>query len=292
MLEGIITKGVGGFYYVKTELGIYECRARGIFREKNITPLVGDRVLIRANNEDNTGYIEEIFTRKTQLIRPPVANITQSIIVVSIKEPKINFWLLDRFLLMAEHENLNICICINKIDLAKEEEIDYINRLYTNAGYKLIKTSTKTSEGIGELKNILKDNITVFAGPSGVGKSSLLNSIDPNLNLKSGEVSKKANRGKHTTRHVEIFEVDNKSYVLDTPGFSSLKLDFIEDESDLGQYFRDINKYEQYCKFSKCLHYKEPDCEVKKQVHRGNISKDRYNNYIQFLEEIKNIRRY
>lgn len=292
MLEGIITKGVGGFYYVKTELGIYESRARGVFREQNITPLVGDRVLIRVNNEDNTGYVEEVLTRKTQLIRPPVANITQAIIVISLKEPKINFWLLDRFLVMAEHENLKICICINKIDLAKEEEIEYVDNLYSNAGYILIKTSTKSSEGINGLKNILKDNITVFAGPSGVGKSSLLNSIDSNLNLKSGKLSKKANRGKHTTRHVELFGLDEKSYVLDTPGFSSLKLDFVEDESELGQYFREINKYQQYCKFSKCLHHKEPDCEVKSQVDQGNINRDRYKNYIQFLEEIKNIRRY
>lgn len=191
MIEGIITKGVGGFYYVKTESDIIECRARGIFREQNITPLVGDKVLIRINPEDNTGYIEEVYERKTYLVRPPVANVTQAIIVMSLKEPAINLWLLDRFLVMAEYNRLNIHICINKADLAKQDDINSIMGMYDNAGYNILKTSTKTMEGIEELNNILANQITVFAGPSGVGKSSLLNKINPGLKLKSGEVSKK-----------------------------------------------------------------------------------------------------
>lgn len=293
MLEGIITKGIGGFYYVKTKSDIYECRARGLFREKNITPLVGDKVLIRINDEDNSGYIEEIHARNSKLIRPPVANVTQAIIVVSIKEPSINFWLLDRFLIMAERENLSCIICINKIDIANEEEIRYVDNIYEKTSYPIIKTSTKTSEGINDLISVLKNNITVFAGPSGVGKSSLLNKINPEFKLKTGYVSKKANRGNHTTRHVELFEIDSEnSFVLDTPGFSSLRLDFIEDDLELSRYFKEIKEYENGCKFNGCLHYKEPNCEVKKQVENGNISIQRYNNYIQFLEEVRNNRRY
>jgi ribosome biogenesis GTPase len=292
MLEGIIIKGIGGFYYVETEEGIYQCRARGLFREKSLVPLIGDKVVMRINEEDNTGYIEEIFDRKSQLTRPPVANVTQAVIVMSIKNPDINCWLLDRFLVMAEYEGLNVHICLNKIDLGTEEEISLIDDIYSKAGYDLIKTSTKTNEGILELKNVLEDNITVFAGPSGVGKSSLLNKIDPKLELVTGEVSKKTTRGKHTTRHVELIDLNLNSYVLDTPGFSSLNLNFIESDIELARYFKEIFKFSDRCKFISCLHHKEPGCEVKRQVEEGNISSIRYENYLYFLDEIKNIRRY
>ena len=187
MLEGIIIKGIGGFYYVDTQKGVYECRARGVFREENIIPLIGDRVSIRLSKEDNTGYIEKIHDRESQLIRPSVANITQIIIVMSIRKPDINYWLLDRFLIMAEHERLTTHICINKIDLNDEENLDLVDRLYSKIEYKVIKTSSKTGEGISKLKDILGDNITVFAGPSGVGKSSLFNRIKPELYLKRGD---------------------------------------------------------------------------------------------------------
>ncbi|HSH35715.1 ribosome small subunit-dependent GTPase A [Schnuerera sp.] len=292
MIEGIIIKGIGGFYYVKTQDDVYECRARGVFREQNITPLIGDNVLIRISEEDNTGYIEKIMERKSQLIRPPVANVTQAIIIMSIKNPDINYWLLDRFIVMAEHQNLSIGICINKVDLCLKKEIDVIDTIYGNTKYPIIKTSTKTGKGIEELKEILKNNITVFAGPSGVGKSSLLNKIHPKLNLKTGNVSKKTTRGKHTTRHVELIDIGSKSYVLDTPGFSSLKLDFIKSEEELSKYFVEMLNYNDKCKFINCLHRKEPNCEVKRQLKNGNISKMRYENYLRFLEEIKNIRRF
>lgn len=293
MLEGIIVKGIGGFYYVKTEEGIYECRARGVFRDKNITPLVGDKVIIRINNEDNTGYVEKIFERSSQLIRPSVANVSQAVIVMSIKNPSINYWLLDRFLVMAEHEELKICIVINKIDLAREDEVREVEEVYSKTRYPIVKTSTLNDEGIDKLKGILKNNITVFAGPSGVGKSSLLNKLHPDFKLKTGSVSKKANRGNHTTRHVELLYMGmDDTYVLDTPGFSSLNLDFIEEETELGSYFNEINRYKDKCRFTGCLHFKEPDCEVKRQVDNGNISAKRYNNYLQFLEEIRSLRRY
>jgi len=292
MLEGIIVKGVGGFYYVETEEGIFQCRARGLFREEKIIPLVGDKVKIEISKEDNTGYIKEIKPRESQLLRPPVANITQIIIVMSLKEPNINTWLLDRFLVMAEFESLNIYICLNKIDLESEEKLEEFNHIYNRAGYEIINTSIVDNIGIEQLEAQLKGNITVFAGPSGVGKSSLLNEIHPGFNLETGVISKKTSRGKHTTRHVELLDLGSNSYVLDSPGFSSLDLDFIENESQLSMGFREIQNYGDKCKFISCLHHREPDCEVKRQLELGNISKSRYENYLSFLEEIKNIRRY
>ncbi|MBU5314180.1 ribosome small subunit-dependent GTPase A [Tissierella carlieri] len=291
MVNGIIIKGIGGFYYVKTESGIVECRARGIFREENLTPLVGDKVKIRISDEDNTGYIEEIYPRTSQLLRPPVANITQAIIVMSIKKPDVNTWLLDRFLIMAEHEKLEIMICINKSDLMPEKALE-LKTIYENIGYRVINTSVLTGIGIDELKIALDNNISVFAGPSGAGKSSLLNAVNRNFKLETGDVSTKTKRGKHTTRHVELLELHDNAFVLDSPGFSSLNIDFIEEEIQLKNYFKEIYKYGENCRFISCLHGNEPDCEVKKQVEEGNIAKERYENYLLFLEEIKNIRRY
>lgn len=291
MIDGIIMKGIGGFYYVRTSNEIVECRARGIFREENLTPLVGDKVKIRINEEDNSGYIEEIYPRTSQLTRPPVANITQAIVVMSIKKPDINTWLLDRFLIMAEHENLEIIICINKCDLSPDDG-KTLKEIYEKIGYKVINSSVKFDKGIDELKGVLKDNISVFAGPSGVGKSSLLNKINENFKLETGDVSAKTKRGKHTTRHVELFELHDNAYVLDTPGFSSLNLDFINDELEVRDYFKEILNFGQNCRFKSCLHVNEPDCEVKKALEEGLINKERYKNYLLFIDEIKKNRRY
>lgn len=291
MLKGIIIKGVGGFYYVKTSEGIIESRARGLFRDENITPLVGDKVNIRISEEDKTGYIDEIYPRTTQLLRPPVANVSQAVIVMSIKNPDINTWLLDKFLLMAEYEKLNVIICFNKSDLSEEKTLS-LSEVYKTAGYKVIISSVVESIGIEELRNSLDDNITVFAGPSGAGKSSLLNEINPILKLETGDISNKSKRGKHTTRHVELINLKEDSYVLDTPGFSSLHLDFIEDEVELREYFREIDKIGKECRFISCLHDQEPDCAVKRNVETGNINKDRYENYLLLLKEIKSNRRY
>ena len=292
MIEGMILKGIGGFYYVKTNNGIYECRARGVFREEKITPFVGDIVLIRENETDKTGYIEKIYPRKSKLIRPPVANVTQALIVISMKNPDPNLWLLDRFLILVRHEGLNTIICLNKIDLVDCKEFNAVKSIYQKAGYKVIATSPVLNIGIDELRDTLRNNITVFSGPSGVGKSSLLNQVQPNLQLKTGEISDKTKRGKHTTRHVELLELDNGGYVLDTPGFSSLDIDFIDNAEELKKYFNEINSVKNQCRFNSCLHYKEPDCEVKRLVEVGEISKIRYENYIKFFEEIKNRRRY
>lgn len=289
MIHGVITKGVGGFYYVKTSEGVIECRARGNFREENITPLIGDKVKIRISSEDNTGYIDEILKRKSQLTRPAVANVTQAIIVMSIKNPDINTWLLDRFIVMAEHENLDIVIAINKVDLDLEGALE-IKKIYENIGYKVLATSIEEEKDIDELRNTLKNNTSVFAGPSGVGKSSLLNLIEPDYDLEIGEISTRSRRGKHTTRHTELLFLKENTYVLDTPGFSSLDIGFIEDEQDLDNYFLEIHDYGKYCKFLNCVHENEPGCEVKKQVENSKISKERYKNYLSFLEEIRKSR--
>lgn len=291
MLSGVIVRGVGGFYYVKTSDGIIESRARGLFRDENITPLVGDNVNIRISQENNSGYIDKIYPRTSELSRPPVANVTQAIIVMSVKDPEINTWLLDKFLLMAEYEHLKIIICLNKADLDNEKALR-LSEIYEKAGYKVIISSVIQSVGIEELKLALNDNITVIAGPSGAGKSSLLNSINPNLKLKIGDISSKSKRGKHTTRHVELLNLEENTYVLDTPGFSSLDLDFIEDEVELRKYFREIAKYGEDCRFLSCLHNQEPNCAVKENVNSGNINRQRYENYLLLLQEIKSNRRY
>ena len=291
MLEGIIIKGIGGFYYVKTEEGIIESRARGVFRDNDITPLVGDKVKIRISEEDGTGYVVDVAERSTQLLRPPVANVTQAIVVMSVKSPDMNTWLLDKFLLMSEYEGLDVIVCINKSDLDPGLSEKYKD-VYEKAGYKVLLTSTKLDIGIDSLKKHLLDNISVFAGPSGVGKSSLLNMIDHRLNLETGIVSNKTKRGKHTTRHTELLELDPSSFILDTPGFSSLNLDFIEDETYVKEYFREIFKYGEGCRFLSCLHDKEPNCAIKEKVEEGIIDEERYNNYLLLLNEVRNIRRY
>lgn len=291
MLEGIIIKSIGGFYYVKVNEVIYECRARGLFRKQDIKPVVGDKVEITVSSNENTGYIQSIKERKTILIRPPVANIDQAIIVFSVKNPEPNQWLLDRFILLAEHQNLNVVIVINKIDLSYDEKIKKMISTYEKIGYKVIKTSSILKQGLDELKNVLKNKITVFSGPSGVGKSSLLNTIQPNLNLKTGEISNKTKRGKHTTRWSELLELKIGGLVVDTAGFSSLDLNQIN-EVDLNRYFREIYYYSNYCKFTGCRHLKEPECAVKEAVINNNISEERYNNYLMFLDEITKKRRY
>ncbi len=291
MLEGIIVKGIGGFYYVNDGNAIYECRARGVFRKDKTTPLVGDKVEFRISNEDNTGYIEKIYERATELIRPPVANVNQAIIVFASKAPEPNLWLLDRFLLLAAYQKLDVTVCINKSDLATEDELKHFTDIYTKAGINIIVTSCREQIGISELRELLKDKITVFAGPSGVGKSTLLNNIQSNLRLQTGEISQKTNRGKHTTRHVELIELEIGGWVVDTPGFSSLDINFLE-EKDVEIYFSEINGLKHLCKFTGCTHYKEPKCAVKDAVSNNEISESRYNNYLNFIQEIRNNRRY
>ncbi|HOA19031.1 MAG TPA: ribosome small subunit-dependent GTPase A [Sedimentibacter sp.] len=292
MIEGIITKGVGGNYYVDIGSKIIECRARGLFRLKNIKPLVGDKVLIRITEEDeDMGYIEEIKERTSEIKRPPVANAQQLVIIFSVKNPEPSFILLDKLLIAAKSNNLNPVICINKSDLANEEEKENILNIFKNTGYKIIFTSKYDEDSLQNLKDILKDRLNVFSGPSGVGKSSLMNAIEPGFYLETGEISDKLKRGRHTTRHAEIFKLSFGGYAVDTPGFSSFELEGI-DEYSLKSYYPEIVKYDDGCKFLDCLHYKEPGCVIKEAVNSDLISRVRYNNYIKLLEQIKESKPY
>ena len=292
MINGKIIKGIGGFYYVDTEKGIYECRARGIFRKNKITPLVGDRVSISVVDEENKkGVVEEIEERDTELVRPPIANVDKALIVFAIKNPSPNLSLLDRFIVLAEKENLEIVIVFTKVDLDTDGELlGELKDIYEVSGYKVISVSNKLKLNIDKIKEELKENTVVFAGPSGVGKSSLLNEVDKNFELKTGEVSDKIKRGKHTTRHAELLKLECGGMVADTPGFSSLTLDDI-DESELKEYFIEFDKYDE-CRFgSRCIHENEPSCAVKEAVENGDISKKRYESYIQLLNEIRSGKR-
>lgn len=292
MINGKIIKGIGGFYYLDTEKGLYECRARGIFRKNKITPLVGDRVSISVVDEENKkGVVEEIEKRDTELVRPPIANVDKALIVFAIKNPAPNLSLLDRFIVLAEKENLEIVIVFTKVDLdADGELLEELKSIYEVSGYKVIPVSNKLKLNIDKIKEELKENTVVFAGPSGVGKSSLLNEVDKNFELKTGEVSDKIKRGKHTTRHAELLKLECGGMVADTPGFSSLTLDDI-DESELKEYFIEFDKYDD-CRFgSRCIHENEPSCAVKEAVENGEISKKRYESYIQLLNEIRSGKR-
>ena len=290
MIDGTIIKGIGGFYYINTEKGIYECRARGIFRKENITPVVGDYVQIEILDESNKkGSLEIIKERKNELIRPRVANIDQAVIVFAACSPDINLDLLDRFIILVEEQNMDIVICINKIDLDTNKNYEDICKIYSNAGYKIIPVCTIDKTGIDELKDNLENKITVFAGPSGVGKSSILNAVSPNLSLVTGEISSKIERGKHTTRHAELMQISHNSYIVDSPGFTSLRLDHI-DKDYLQHYFREFEKFNYGCRFNGCTHIHEPDCNIKARL--GNeISEIRYKRYVSLYNELKEKRK-
>ena len=292
-MKGKIIKGIAGFYYVHiVHSGIYECKAKGVFRNKKIKPLVGDNVEIEVLDEENKiGNIVKIFDRENELIRPAVSNISQALVVFAIANPMPNLNLLDRFLVMMERNNVDTIICFNKTDLVSEEEIIKYRNIYVNAGYHVMFTSTKDNVGIEEVKRMIEGKTTAFAGPSGVGKSSLLNALIPDANSETGEISEKIKRGKHTTRHTEIFNVGGNTYLMDTPGFSSLYVNDFEKE-ELQEYFREFKEYNNKCRFVGCAHINEPDCTVKQAVEEGTISSLRYENYVLMYDEIKNKRKY
>jgi ribosome biogenesis GTPase len=286
-MQGRIIKSLSGFYYVLTEDKVIQCRGRGVFRKNNITPLVGDHVVFEAENDDE-GYILEIKERKNELIRPPISNVDQAILVFSAVEPEFNPLLLDRFLVLIEEIQIKPVICISKMDLVggkKLKEVQSYIEAYKQIGYDVLETSVISSDGIETLRPFLKDQISVFAGQSGVGKSSLLNAINPELQLKTDDISTHLGRGKHTTRHVELIRF-GAGLVADTPGFSSLEFMTIEAE-DLALYFPEIREAAPGCKFRGCLHLKEPKCAVKASVDENKIPQFRYDHYVSFMEEIK-----
>jgi ribosome biogenesis GTPase / thiamine phosphate phosphatase len=288
MPEGKIIKALSGFYYVLDEHNqITQCRGRGVFRKNKVTPLVGDHVVFQAENVTD-GYILEVLERKNELIRPPIANVDQAILVFSAVEPDFSTLLLDRFLVLIEANDIDPIICISKMDLTTPEikqEIEKSAKDYEEIGYKVILTSTTLDLGVEELLPLVEDRISVFAGQSGVGKSSLLNVLRPDLELKTDDISSHLGRGKHTTRHVELIKVGS-GLVADTPGFSSLEFNEIE-FNELSYCFPEIYKASAECKFRGCSHTSEPKCAVKVLVEDGSIKPYRYEHYISFLEEIK-----
>lgn len=287
ILVGRIVKGIGGFYYVSTEHGIIECRARGKFRISNIIPIVGDYVDVESQNFKD-GFIVNIHDRKNQLVRPPVSNVDQAIITFSIVNPDLNRLQLDKMIILTEVNEINPIICINKVDLVDEDEYMPIYNIYKKLGYEVIATSKYDNIGIDKLKTILKGKTSFFTGPSGVGKSSLINCIHGHERQEIGDLSEKLNRGKHTTRNVELISIDG-GYVLDTPGFTSLNLDI--DEKNLKNFYKDFKVFETNCRFNSCLHINEPNCGVKDAVENGLIDKTRYSNYLSLYGELKTNRR-
>ncbi len=283
-LNGIIIKGLGGLYEVKTEKGVFSGRARGIFRLQNIKPTCGDYVKISVLSEETFECsVDDILERKNILIRPPVANIDQVFIVFAVKSPNPNLDLLDKFILVCEKNNLELTICLNKIDLLDEKDKFKIKALYENIGYKVIMVSTYEEIGLKEIRDELVGKVSVFAGPSGVGKSSIVNKLFPDAKMETGGLSKKIQRGKHTTRHVELVEIYENTYLVDSPGFTSLSVEDIEKE-DLQYLFREFRPFLDQCKFNDCIHIKERDCAIKDEIGQS-IDKSRHDRYVALYEE-------
>lgn len=292
-MQGKIIKGIAGFYYVYAEDGeIYECKAKGIFRKDKQKPLVGDNVVITVLDEkEKEGSLTDILPRRNSLIRPAVANVDQALVIFAIENPKPNFLLLDRFLIMMEQESVPAVVCFNKKDLAAEAELNYLFNTYNNCGYQVVLSSALNEDGLEEIRDILKGKTTVVAGPSGVGKSSLTNCLQEGVLMETGEISRKLKRGRHTTRHSQVIPIEKDTFLMDTPGFSSLSLTDME-EQELKDYFREFRKYEGQCRFKECRHIHEPGCAVKEALEKHEISRLRYEDYLGLHEELKEKRRY
>ncbi|MFX4261683.1 ribosome small subunit-dependent GTPase A [Pelotomaculum propionicicum] len=288
LVEGIVVKAYGGYFYVHDGVSTRECTLRGRLRYLRQQVMVGDRVLM-APGQDRGGIVQEALPRRSALLRPAVANVDQAVIVFSLRDPEPNPGLLERFLITAALNGITPVICFNKVDLTKEDQVELVTRYREN--YNVVVTSAKTGAGLSFLRETLNGKISVFAGPSGVGKSTLLNSIIPGLKQKTGEVSARLKSGKHTTRHIELILLADGGFVADTPGFSSMDLPDIKPE-DLAGLFPGIGDYQTNCYFTGCLHYKEPGCSIKEAVEEGNISKGRYLQYLEFLEQLMDRRRH
>jgi ribosome biogenesis GTPase len=292
-MQGKIVKGISGFYYVHVvESGIYECKAKGIFRQQKMKPLVGDDVEIDIISEEKkTGNVTAILPRKNALIRPAVANVDQALLIFAAASPNPNFNLLDRFLVMMGRQDVPVILCFNKCDLITEEQQQEIASIYEASGCKILFVSAKKELGLKKLQEILEGKTTTVAGPSGVGKSSLINLLAPEACMETGEISKKIERGRHTTRHAELIQLKGDGYIMDTPGFSSLYLPEMEKE-ELQDCYPEFAAYEPYCRFQGCSHISEPDCGVKEALSEGKIHPVRYENYCQLYGELKDRKKY
>lgn len=291
-MQGKIIKGIAGFYYVYTAMGLAECKAKGIFRKEKLKPLVGDNVEIEITDEKPlTGNIIQINPRRNALIRPASANVDQALVVFAVAKPAPNFNLLDRFLITMERQGLEAVICFNKKDLAEEDALEELELAYGKSGYRLLFASAAKERGIEEVRKCLKGKTTVVAGPSGVGKSTMINALFPEANMETGEISEKIDRGKHTTRHAQLFALEEDTFLMDTPGFTSLSLEEMEKE-ELGACYPEFAPYEKNCRFGGCSHVSEPECGVKDALDRGEISRVRYENYKALYEELKNRKKY
>lgn len=287
-MKGIIVKALSGFYYVAVSGKTYECKARGNFRKSGVSPLVGDRVEIELTGE-NSGIVDRVYDRKNCLSRPPVANIDKLFIVSSYTSPKVNTLIIDKMTVIAEHNSIEPIIVFNKCDMGSFQKWQ---KIYENAGFKTYTVSAESGEGFDELEAELKDSVSAFTGNSGVGKSSILNRILGSELISTGEVSEKLGRGRHTTRHTELYELPFGGFVADTPGFSALELDAFDYElkEDLENCFKDFKEFKENCKFSSCTHTKEKGCAVLEAVERGEIEETRHSSYLAFFEEMKDLK--
>lgn len=288
MLDGIILKGIGGFYYIDTDEGLIECKARGNFRHKSLTPVIGDFVKID-KTEIGKGYIKEILGRRNKLIRPAICNIDMLVVVVSSAPPKTDTFLIDKVCTIASMQDIEVIIFINKTDINDGAEL---YEIYKKAGFTVLRGSAINNDGISQLEKLIEGKVVAFTGNSAVGKSSILNIIDEDFNLKVGGMSEKIGRGKHTTRHVELLKTKGGSYVADTPGFSTfdvLQVD-IQLKNTLPSTFIEFSEYLGKCKFSSCSHTKEKGCAILEAVNEGKISGSRHNNYIKLYDSLKDIK--
>lgn len=287
-MQGKIIKGIAGFYYVHiVESGIYECKAKGIFRKEKLKPLVGDVVVIEVLDESTkTGNVIKVLPRKNELIRPAAANIDQAMVIFSMESPRPSFSLLDRFLIMMERQGIDTLICFNKAELASEDELQRIYQIYHSCGYRVLMVSAMEEQGIDAIMEQLVGKTTVVAGPSGVGKSSLTNLLQSDIHMETGEISRKLKRGRHTTRHSQLITINDSTYLMDTPGFSSLYVEDM-DKEELKDYFREFLPYQEQCRFQGCVHIHEPQCAVRTAKEEQKISNLRYQNYVELFEELK-----
>ena len=292
-MTGRIIKGIAGFYYILAEDGLeYACRAKGIFRKEGKKPLVGDEVELEVlDDRDLEGNLTKILPRKSELVRPAVANVDQAMILMAFRDPEPNYLLLDRFLVMMGRQGIPCLVCFNKADLAEKEEQEKAVSLYRNCGYQSVCFSAADPSTLDVLNGLLKGRVTVLAGPSGVGKSSLTNALQSGISMETGQISRKLRRGRHTTRHSQLIPLGDETWLVDSPGFTSLYLPAMKEE-ELGSLFPEFHSLEEECRFQGCLHVKEPGCRIKEEVDAERISRDRYENYLALLEEVRSMKKF